>query len=146
MRGFLPLMATILGLAPGLHGQIAPGGRDFSLPRAEVSLAYSPTEVNAGPGQCGCFLMNGASAEGHFRTYRAYITVVDVTATHTGQINNTGQPFSVIMATGGMRLNSDWGTSGRMDGIYTTTSSLSYKRRRALPMALIPLSPPSRDS
>ncbi len=66
MRRFLPLMATMLGLAPGLHGQIAPGGRDFSLPRAEVSLAYSPTEANAGPGQCGCFFMNGASAEGKF--------------------------------------------------------------------------------
>jgi outer membrane immunogenic protein len=88
-----------------LRGQSVPGGRDFSLPRAEVSLAYSATEANAGPGQCGCFFMNGASAEGNFRTYRGYTTVVDVTAAHTGQIHNTGQPFSLLMATGGMRLN-----------------------------------------
>jgi hypothetical protein len=98
-------MATILGFTPGLHGQVAPGGRDFSLPRAEVSLTYSPTEANAGPGQCGCFFMNGASVEGNFRTYRGYTTVVDVTAAHTGQIHNTGQPFSLLMATAGMRLN-----------------------------------------
>jgi hypothetical protein len=97
----------MMGLsAPGLNGQVTtPAGRDFSLPRAEVSLAYSPTEVNAGPGQCGCFFMNGASAEGNFRTYRAFTTVVDVTAAHTGQIHNTGQPFSMIMVTAGTRLN-----------------------------------------
>jgi outer membrane immunogenic protein len=98
-------MATMIGFAPSLHGQVAPAGRDFSLPRAEVSLAYSPTEANAPPGHCGCFFMNGASAEGNFRTYRAYTTVVDVTATHTGQVNNTGQPFSLLMVTGGTRLN-----------------------------------------
>ena len=115
----LLFMGTMLGLnAPALHAQVTPAGRDFSLPRAEVSLAYSPTKANAGPGQCGCFFMNGASAEGNFRTYRAYTTVVDVTATHTGQINNTGQPFSMIMATGGMRLNFRFGQQ-RQDGFDT---------------------------
>ena len=100
------LLGAILGFSGrSLYGQTLPGGRDFSLPRAEVSLTYSPTEANAGPGQCGCFFMNGASAEGNFRTYRAFTTVVDVTATHTGQIHNTGQPFSMIMVTAGTRLN-----------------------------------------
>jgi outer membrane immunogenic protein len=99
-------MGAMLGFnASDLHGQVAPAGRDFSLPRAEVSLAYSPIKANAGPGQCGCFFMNGASAEGNFRTYRAYTTVVDVTAEHTGQISNTGQPFSLLMVTAGTRLN-----------------------------------------
>jgi outer membrane immunogenic protein len=107
---------TMLGLsASSLHGQVVPGGRDFSLPRAEVSFAYSPTEVNSPPGQCGCFFMNGVSAEGNFRTYRAYTTVVDVTATHTGQIHNTGEPFSMLMVTGGMRLNFRFGHQ-RTDG------------------------------
>lgn len=103
----LMFLGTLMALSgPGLHGQVTtPAGRDFSLPRAEVSLAYSPTEANAGPGQCGCFFMNGASAEGNFRTYRGYTTVVDVTYAHTGQIHNTGQPFSLLMATGGIRLN-----------------------------------------
>jgi outer membrane immunogenic protein len=103
----LIVLGTMMGLSsPGLHGQVTmPPGRDFSLPRAEVSLAYSPTEANAGPGQCGCFFMNGASVEGNFRTYRAFTTVVDVTAAHTGQIHNTGQPFSLLMVTAGTRLN-----------------------------------------
>ena len=101
----LLLVGTMIG-AIGVHAQVtAPGGRDFGLPRAEISFAYSPTEVNAPPGHCGCFFMNGVSAEGNFRTYRAFTTVVDVTATHTGQILDTGQPFSMIMATGGIRLN-----------------------------------------
>lgn len=106
-RGALQLfIATMVVFTTvSLCGQNVPGGRDFSLPRAEVSLAYSATEANAGPGQCGCFFMNGASAEGNFRTYRAYTTVVDVTVAHTGQIHNTGQPFSLLMVTGGTRLN-----------------------------------------
>jgi outer membrane immunogenic protein len=107
----------VLGIgASSLHGQVVAAGRDFSLPRAEVSLAYSPTEVNAPPGQCGCFFMNGISAEGNFRTYRGYTTVVDVTATHTGQIHNTGQPFSMLMVTGGTRLNFRFGHAER-DGV-----------------------------
>jgi len=103
----LIVLGTMMGVSgPVLHGQVTtPAGRDFSLPRAEVSLAYSPTEANAGPGQCGCFFMNGASVEGNFRTYRAFTTVVDVTAAHTGQIHNTGQPFSLLMVTAGTRLN-----------------------------------------
>jgi outer membrane immunogenic protein len=112
----LLFMGAMLGWnAPGLHAQVMPAGRDFSLPRAEVSLSYSPTAANAGPGQCGCFFMQGASAEGNFRTYRAYTTVVDVTAAHTGQIHNTGQPFSLLMATGGTRLNFRFGHQ-RTDG------------------------------
>jgi outer membrane immunogenic protein len=101
------LLGTIVGFG-GTHlcAQVTtPAGRDFGLPRAEVSFAYSPTEVNAPPGKCGCFFMNGVSAEGNFRTYRAFTTVVDVTATHVGNVQNTGEPFSMIMATGGIRLN-----------------------------------------
>jgi outer membrane immunogenic protein len=109
----------MLGLSTqSLQGQVVPSGRDFSLPRAEVSLAYSPTETNAPPGHCGCFFMNGASAEGNFRTYRAYTTVVDVTATHTGNIQNTGTPFSMLMVTAGMRLNFRMGHQ-RTDGFDT---------------------------
>src|ERR1700692_251854 len=101
---------TMLGLrASSLHGQVAPGGRDFSLPRAEVSFAYSPTEANAPPGQCGCFFMNGVSAEGNFRTYRAYTTVVDVPARHSVKIHNTGHPFPLLMVTAGTRLNFRFG-------------------------------------
>jgi hypothetical protein len=84
-------MATMLLVsASSLHGQVVAAGRDFSLPRAEVSLAYS--------------------------TYRAYTTVVDVTATHVGNIHNTGQPFSMLMVTGGIRLNFRFGHP-RQDGV-----------------------------
>lgn len=102
--------------ASSLDAQVVAAGRDFSLPRAEVSLAYSPMEVNAPPAQCGCFFMNGASAEGNFRTYRGYTTVVDVTAAHVANIHNTGQPFSMLMVTGGTRLNFRFGHAER-DGV-----------------------------
>ena len=110
-------MATMLAAgASSLDAQVVAAGRDFSLPRAEVSLAYSPMEVNAPPAQCGCFFMNGASAEGNFRTYRGYTTVVDVTAAHVANIHNTGQPFSMLMVTGGTRLNFRFGHAER-DGV-----------------------------
>jgi hypothetical protein len=124
-------MGTMLGLnLPSLHGQVVPSGRDFSLPRAEVSLAYSPTEANSPPGHCGCFFMNGASAEGNFRTYRAYTTVVDVTATHTGNIQNTGTPFSMYMVTAGERINFRMGHQ-RPDGFDT------YHRIKPFAQALV---------
>jgi outer membrane immunogenic protein len=112
----LTVAATVLGLSGSrLEGQVVPSGRDFSLPRAEVSFAYSATEANAPPGNCGCFFMNGASAEGNFRTFRGYTAVADVTYAHTGGIHNTGEPLSMLMATGGMRLNFRFGHQ-REDG------------------------------
>ena len=102
----LVLVGIVLGLsAPNVRGQVTPAGRDFSLPRAEVSLTYSPTAVNSGPSQCGCFVINGAAVEGNFRTYRGFTTVADVTAAYTNDIHNTGVRFALIMATGGIRLN-----------------------------------------
>jgi len=41
--------------------------------------------------------------------------VVDVTATHAGNIHNTGEPFSMLMVTGGMRINFRMGHQ-RTDG------------------------------
>jgi hypothetical protein len=102
----LVLVGIVLGLsAPDLRGQVTPAGRDFSLPRAEVSLTYSPTAVNSGPSQCGCFVINGAAVEGNFRAYRGFTAVADVTAAYTNEIHNTGVRFALIMATGGIRLN-----------------------------------------
>jgi outer membrane immunogenic protein len=115
----LLIVGAVLGInTPSVYGQSLPGGRDFSLPRAEVSLAYSTTEANAPPGQCGCFFTNGASAEGNFRTFRAYTAVADVTYAHIGNIHSTGQPFSLLMTTGGMRLNFRFGHQ-RDDGFDT---------------------------
>ncbi|HTZ60141.1 MAG TPA: hypothetical protein VMB49_18655 [Acidobacteriaceae bacterium] len=112
-------IAAALGLnLPRLQGQVVPGGRDFSLPRAEVSLAYSATEANAPPGDCGCFFANGASAEGNFRTFRAYTAVADVTYAHVANLHNTGEPLSLLMTTGGMRLNFRFGHQ-RTDGFDT---------------------------
>ncbi len=67
--------------------------------------------------------MNGASAEGNFRTYRGYTTVVDVTAAHTGQINNTGQPFSLLMERAGSASISGLDTSGKTDSTPTIASN-----------------------
>jgi outer membrane immunogenic protein len=102
----LVVALSFLAAVVSLHAQeTTPSARDFGLPKIEFSLAYSPTAANSPPGNCGCFFMNGVSLEGNFHTYRAFTTVVDVTAAHTGQIHNTGQPFSMVTMTAGPRLN-----------------------------------------
>jgi hypothetical protein len=52
----------------------------------EVSFSYSYARANAGPGQCGCFNMNGGSTEVAFHAYRALSVVADLTGEQVGSI------------------------------------------------------------
>jgi len=44
----------------------------------EVSYSYDYARANAGPGQCGCFNMNGGSLEVAVHAYRGLSAVVDL--------------------------------------------------------------------
>ena len=52
-----------------------PAGRVSPL---EVSYSYDYARANAGPGQCGCFNMNGGSLEVAVHAYRGLSAVVDL--------------------------------------------------------------------
>jgi hypothetical protein len=52
----------------------------------EVSFAYSYARANAGPGQCGCFNMNGGSSEVAFHAFRALSVVADLTGERASSI------------------------------------------------------------
>ena len=75
------------------------------LPRAEVSLSYSYIRANATPGVCGCFNMNGGSAELAVHAYRGFSGVFDLTGDHAGTTSVPGQSLTLLTFTGGPRFS-----------------------------------------
>ena len=72
----------------------------------EVSFSYSYARANAGPGQCGCFNMNGGSTEVAFHAYRGLSAVVDFTGERAGSIGLTpGAGLSLVSVTVGPRYS-----------------------------------------
>jgi len=72
----------------------------------EVSFSYSYARANAGPGQCGCFNMNGGSTEVAFHAYRALSAVVDLTGEQAGSIGSAaGVGLSLVSVTAGPRYS-----------------------------------------
>jgi hypothetical protein len=84
----------------------------------EVSFSYSYARANAGPGQCGCFNMNGGSTEVAFHAYRALSAVVDLTGERAGSIGlPAGAGLSLVSVTVGPRYS--FGFSGGKLSRYT---------------------------
>jgi hypothetical protein len=72
----------------------------------EVSFSYSYARANAGPGQCGCFNMNGGSTEVAFHAYRALSAVVDLIGERAGSIGlPAGAGLSLVSVTVGPRYS-----------------------------------------
>jgi peptidoglycan-associated lipoprotein len=76
-----------------------------AIPRAEVAVDYSYMRANAAPGQCGCFSLNGGSAEAALRVYRNFSVVADITGDHAGTTSIPGQSLSLLSYTGGPRFS-----------------------------------------
>ena len=75
------------------------------LPRADVAVEYSYIRANATPGQCGCFNLNGGSAEAAVRAYRGISAVIDLTGDHAGTTSVARQSLTLLTYTGGLRFN-----------------------------------------
>jgi hypothetical protein len=68
-------------------------------PRLETSFSYDYARANAGPGQCGCFNMNGASMEVAVHAYRGFSAVADLGgewAPSMGAATGTGLSLSTF--------------------------------------------------
>jgi hypothetical protein len=71
----------------------------------EISLDYSYVRANQGPGQCGCFAMNGGSTEAAFPVARGFSAVADLTGERSGSVNGGGpQGLSLVSFTAGPRF------------------------------------------
>jgi peptidoglycan-associated lipoprotein len=73
-------------------------------PLPEVALEYSFLRSNAPPGECGCFNLNGGSANFAWPLKTSGFELVgEITADHSGQINAAGDGLTVSAYTGGAR-------------------------------------------
>jgi len=70
----------------------------------EISLGYSYLRANQGPGQCGCFNMNGGTAEVAFYIDHGLSAVADLTGEHSASVNGGPQGLSLVSATAGPRF------------------------------------------
>lgn len=69
----------------------------------EIAIDYSYLGANESPGQCGCFALNGGSAETAFHLYRWFSAVADLTGERSGDVNNGSQGLSLVTFTAGPR-------------------------------------------
>jgi outer membrane immunogenic protein len=67
----------------------------------EIFAGYSNLRANQGPGQCGCFNMNGGSIQASFHVNRGLSAVADLSGEHSGSINNGPEGLSLISFTVG---------------------------------------------
>lgn len=78
--------------------QAAPG------PRLETSFTYDYARANAGPGQCGCFNLNGGSMEVAVHAYRGFSAVAELGGEWSGNMGAaTGVGLSLSTLTAGPR-------------------------------------------
>lgn len=70
----------------------------------EISIDYSYLRANQGPGQCGCFSVNGGSTEVAFHAYRWFSVVADLIGERSSSVNGGSQGLSLVSITGGPRL------------------------------------------
>jgi outer membrane immunogenic protein len=70
-----------------------------------LSVGYSAMISNSPPGECGCFLLNGASGEALFHVWKNVAAVVQLTGDHTGNVPQSQQGLSLVTYMAGPRYS-----------------------------------------
>jgi peptidoglycan-associated lipoprotein len=89
--------AALLFCGAVAHGQ--------SLGSAEGSLGYSYLRANAPPGQCGCFHMNGGSAEFAVGLSKGLSVVADIDGYHQDNVDDTNLGLWLVDYRFGLRYS-----------------------------------------
>jgi hypothetical protein len=72
----------------------------------QVSYSYDNARANAGPGQCGCFNLNGGSLEVAAHVYRGLSAVADLSGEWAGSMGSaSGTGLSLSTLTAGPRYS-----------------------------------------
>ena len=96
MRSFL--LSTILLLA-GTSATMA----QQSAYSGDAAAAYHWVRTNAGPGQCGCFGMNGGGVSGSWNFRGPWSAVVDIGAENTSSAPPANNPLTLVSYLAGAR-------------------------------------------
>jgi outer membrane immunogenic protein len=79
---------------------------DSTKPRPELALTYTFVHANAPPGGCGCFSLNGGSAEFAWPVgLRGLALAGDVIVGHTNSIGSSGASLTLSSFTTGVRYS-----------------------------------------
>jgi outer membrane immunogenic protein len=81
-----------------------PSVADIYKSRPELALTYTYLHANAPPGGCGCFSLNGGSAEFALPVgLRGFAVAGDATVGHTNSIGSSGSSLTLSSFTAGAR-------------------------------------------
>ena len=69
----------------------------------DVAAAYHWMRANAGPGQCGCFGMNGGGLSGSWNFRSSWSAVVDISAENTSSQPPANNPLTLVSYLAGAR-------------------------------------------
>jgi len=95
MRSFL--LSTILLLA-GASAAVAQDSYN-----GDAAAAYHWVRANAGPGECGCFGMNGGGLSGSWNFHGPWSLVADISAEHNGSAPPAGNSLTLVSYLAGAR-------------------------------------------
>jgi outer membrane immunogenic protein len=91
------LFSTILFLAGG-SAALAQGSYS-----GDAAATYHWVRTNAGPGDCGCFGLNGGGISGTFTVRGPWSVVADISAEHLGSASPAGESLTLVSYMAGAR-------------------------------------------
>ena len=95
MRSILLSAMFLLGCAPALHAQDSFSG--------DAAATYHWVRTNAGPGECGCFGLNGGGLSGSWNFHGPWSVVADFSAEHASSGAPVGNSLTLTSILAGAR-------------------------------------------
>jgi outer membrane immunogenic protein len=101
MKYFAASLLIVMSLGTGLaHAQSTPTASRLAV---DVAAGFTSIHANEGPGQCGCFFINGGSGEFSVTNSHDLSFVTNVGGGTTSNINNIGQNLTLYTVLEGAR-------------------------------------------
>jgi len=95
MRCFLLSTLLLLMTASAAYAQVSYSG--------DAAATYHLVRTNAGPGECGCFGLNGGGLSGSWNVHGRWSVIVDFSAEHTGSGAPIGNSLTLASLLAGAR-------------------------------------------
>jgi len=97
-------LATTLALA-GASTALAQDSASHSAHAGDVAVTYDWVHTNAGPGECGCFGLNGGGLSGSWSFHTPWSVVVDVGAETASGAPTAGNSLTLSSYLAGVRYS-----------------------------------------
>jgi outer membrane immunogenic protein len=95
------LLAALLSLAGASPSPAQEGAQEAYT--GDAAAAYHWVRSNAGPGECGCFGLNGGGISGSWNVRGPWSAVVDFSAEYAGSAPTTGSSLTLSSYLAGVR-------------------------------------------